>query len=322
MRERDEGKIIDGRTRLKVCIELAIEPRIEDYTGDVPIAQYILATNLRRNLTKAQREQLLADFAQEILPPIIEKNNEQHSKGGKKAGRSRPIGVVRSDNTYSQPSVGTRYEFRKATGASELEAKQITAIHKNAPELLNGAEVAKHGGLAKTEKEARKRKALRETAKERAARLAKVEADKMSRPVLRGIPREEFAPDFVGSHTEYVKKYGLVQIEGDSAEKRATFNDRMLFSAWIKTLRDQLSRPLKLLVASQQWSQEQRLNEWLQRGKHRIKYDLIIETLRILQQAGEHAGKQLEWLEKKAAAETQEIEVRDLLAPQPDGDCK
>ena len=51
-----------------ICCELSIEPRIEEYTGSLPVAQYILTTNIRRNLSKAQRHQLLADFAETIIP--------------------------------------------------------------------------------------------------------------------------------------------------------------------------------------------------------------------------------------------------------------
>src|ERR1700740_2662556 len=58
-----KGEIIDGRHRLKACLELSFKPWIKEYDGDKPIAQFILSTNIRRNLTKLQRHQLIADFA-------------------------------------------------------------------------------------------------------------------------------------------------------------------------------------------------------------------------------------------------------------------
>jgi|SRR5215831_3191378 len=49
--------LIDGRNRLRACLELGIEPRIEEFTGDdMAAGHYILAANLfRRHLHEDQR---------------------------------------------------------------------------------------------------------------------------------------------------------------------------------------------------------------------------------------------------------------------------
>jgi hypothetical protein len=50
-----EGKILDGRHRHKACINLGIEPLVEEYTGDDALS-YVIALNLsRRHLDESQR---------------------------------------------------------------------------------------------------------------------------------------------------------------------------------------------------------------------------------------------------------------------------
>ena len=53
---RKDGQIIDGRTRLRVCGELGVEPRFIELGDDVDPLQYVLAKNLaRRHLDASQR---------------------------------------------------------------------------------------------------------------------------------------------------------------------------------------------------------------------------------------------------------------------------
>ncbi|MFL1481981.1 ParB N-terminal domain-containing protein, partial [Pseudomonas grimontii] len=58
-----EGKILDGRNRYRVCKDLLIEPRTEEYTGDDALG-YVLSLNLyRRQLTVAQRALIAAELS-------------------------------------------------------------------------------------------------------------------------------------------------------------------------------------------------------------------------------------------------------------------
>lgn len=58
-----EGKILDGRNRYRVCKDLLIEPRTEEYTGDDALG-FVLSLNLyRRQLTVAQRALIAAELS-------------------------------------------------------------------------------------------------------------------------------------------------------------------------------------------------------------------------------------------------------------------
>jgi len=58
-----EGKILDGRNRYRVCEDLLIEPRTEEYTGEDALG-YVLSLNLyRRQLTVAQRALIAAELS-------------------------------------------------------------------------------------------------------------------------------------------------------------------------------------------------------------------------------------------------------------------
>ena len=53
---RRDGQVIDGRTRLRACRELGIEPRFIELDADVDALQYVVAKNLaRRHLDASQR---------------------------------------------------------------------------------------------------------------------------------------------------------------------------------------------------------------------------------------------------------------------------
>lgn len=60
---RFDGKLLDGRNRFRVCVELDIEPELVDYNGDDPLG-FVLSRNLhRRNLNESQRALIATKLA-------------------------------------------------------------------------------------------------------------------------------------------------------------------------------------------------------------------------------------------------------------------
>jgi hypothetical protein len=81
------GQLLDGRNRLRACIDLSIKPTIEPYTGMLSAEDYILAKNLlRRHLTDDQR---LMITTQVMLAKETAEGLARKQDAGKEHGRGR-----------------------------------------------------------------------------------------------------------------------------------------------------------------------------------------------------------------------------------------
>ena len=83
---RKDGQIFDGRTRLRVCDELGVEPRFTELGDDVDPLKYVLAKNLaRRHLDASQRAVIAYKLSAWSKP-----GRRQEKRG--LPGRCRPFG--------------------------------------------------------------------------------------------------------------------------------------------------------------------------------------------------------------------------------------
>lgn len=92
-----EGKVLDGRHRVKVCAELGVDPVTRDYKGEDP-ARFVLSSNNRRNLSKSQ----WAASAVELLPHFKEKAKEAQREAGREHGRG--IASTELRGSYEPPT--------------------------------------------------------------------------------------------------------------------------------------------------------------------------------------------------------------------------
>jgi len=70
----ENDKIIDGRNRYRACSEAGIEPKIEKWSGEGSIIDFIVSKNMhRRHLSKGQR----AAIAAELLPEYEEEARQR-----------------------------------------------------------------------------------------------------------------------------------------------------------------------------------------------------------------------------------------------------
>jgi hypothetical protein len=130
--------LIDGRNRLRVCLELGIEPRIEEYSSDLEVYHYILLKNLqRRDLTPDQRATIRSKAS---TWHKTDRARLRMIEGGKEAGRGRPKkGTTNSSNPIDEPKTRAR-DARSTVGqiateanVSHYRATQAVAVTKYAP---------------------------------------------------------------------------------------------------------------------------------------------------------------------------------------------
>jgi ParB-like chromosome segregation protein Spo0J len=117
-----EGRVLDGRNRLRACEAAGIEPTFTVYTGDDPVA-YVISLNLRRrHLDESQRAMVAAKLATlklgdnqhaQICAPSQERAAEllnvsrrtvQHAREVQEHGTPELVHVVESGEVERQQS--------------------------------------------------------------------------------------------------------------------------------------------------------------------------------------------------------------------------
>ena len=106
-----DGRIVDGRHRLRACEELGIEPLFDTVQiSDDEIPDWVVSRNLhRRHLTTSQRAMIAAELA--------------NLKQGGRQPADLPVAVSQSDAA-------------KRLGVSERSARTATQVKKRAPQLV------------------------------------------------------------------------------------------------------------------------------------------------------------------------------------------
>jgi ParB/Sulfiredoxin domain len=80
-----DGKVLDGRHRLRACRELKIEPETIEFSGDDPVS-FVTSMNLiRRNLTPSQAAMVGA----KILPELTKEAQKRAANGGRRGRDTR-----------------------------------------------------------------------------------------------------------------------------------------------------------------------------------------------------------------------------------------
>lgn len=118
-----EGKVLDGRNRLRACIEAGIEPRFVDIelNGQRPI-EYVLSKNLRRRqLTTVQ----LALLALDVIPYYTEAALIR-----KRRGRGGMLAEEEPDRGKTAERVGA------VIGVSADTVRRMVAVQKVDPEII------------------------------------------------------------------------------------------------------------------------------------------------------------------------------------------
>ena len=127
-----DDKILDGRNRYRACIEVGIEPRYEQFTGDDPLA-FVLSENLhRRHLTASQRAALAVEVAN-----INVGRNWTKSSNKKTQKEASDLFQVGTTSIKEAKAIKERYpsKFRELkTGKKTIQQAKREIIKENVKE--------------------------------------------------------------------------------------------------------------------------------------------------------------------------------------------
>jgi hypothetical protein len=145
-----DGWLLDGRNRLRACIELELPPKIQEYRGTLTPEFFIETVNMhRRHLDEGAR----AAISAKIRAWIISRQNAEAQKTGKSAdgkagGRGRKknlemnssLGLLEpllEPKTRAKDARSTVGQIAEAAQVSHHKAAQAVAVAKAAPDLLD-----------------------------------------------------------------------------------------------------------------------------------------------------------------------------------------
>lgn len=118
-----EGAILDGGNRYRACMEIGIEPKIEEFAGGDPVA-FVLSANLhRRHLTIGQQAAIVAS-AQDW--------GRAQTVGGDGSNQHRSKAATLPDSAGPRDTVASR---AAQSGASERTQRMADTVAKASPEL-------------------------------------------------------------------------------------------------------------------------------------------------------------------------------------------
>lgn len=129
----DDGRILDGRSRVKACTELGIKCPTRTATPDEMLDPMAASKSLnahRRHLSADQIDQLLATYIMDNAHKV--EADQQAAKAAQRAGLKR--GTARGVDGHLTGK--TSAKIAKDTGMSEDAVKRTLKIKKLAPERL------------------------------------------------------------------------------------------------------------------------------------------------------------------------------------------
>jgi ParB-like chromosome segregation protein Spo0J len=138
------GVLLDGRNRLRACLELDIVPRVQEYAGSIDVVDYIRITNLeRRHLT----EDMQVAIALKIFDWKVAQQNAARKAAqgprGKEGGRGHKKTLDPNSGPGFKRDIAAKHA-RSTVGQIAAEAKvsrhkvaQAAQVKKHAPELFD-----------------------------------------------------------------------------------------------------------------------------------------------------------------------------------------
>jgi hypothetical protein len=133
--------LIDGRNRLRACLDLDIEPQVREYDSPLEIPRYIILKNIqRRDLTPDQRISIAAKAnawakTERARLKQLTGKSEDGAAGGR--GRKKNLTQASEQGLPDRNARSTAGQIAKEAEVSRHKAEQAIAVAKEAPEELD-----------------------------------------------------------------------------------------------------------------------------------------------------------------------------------------
>jgi len=135
-----DGQILDGGNRYRACLEVGVDPRLQEFHGPDPVA-YVLSKNLhRRHLSPGQQAAIVAS-AQDWAKAQTRGGNGSNQHDASKAATL----PVSSDGDSPAPRRDTVADRAALSGASERTQRMADKVAKADPAL---AQKVAHGEVS------------------------------------------------------------------------------------------------------------------------------------------------------------------------------
>ena len=125
-----DGKILDGRHRVRACRELGIEPSATPYSGPEPAALVLSLNIKRRSLNPSQRAAVVLDFLPQLEAEARKRQAATQLAGRKPGGE--PIGPA--PRTRTETSHRAREEAGALVNVSGATVDRAKRVQREAPE--------------------------------------------------------------------------------------------------------------------------------------------------------------------------------------------
>jgi len=134
-----QGKtLIDGRNRMKVCLELEREPIVREYDGNIPISRFILLANIsRRHLTQDQKIGIASKAHRYVTEELAARRKlSGKSTDGAAGGRGKKNLTPKSESGLPDRNArSTAGQIAEAAKTSRYKAELMMRIEDFSEEL-------------------------------------------------------------------------------------------------------------------------------------------------------------------------------------------
>jgi hypothetical protein len=124
-----DGKVLDGRNRLRACEIAGVAPRFQEYAGADPLADVVSWNLKRRHLSTSQKSTLAV-----ALKPMFEEQARKRILDGQERGRQAQKGTVA--NLPQTDHAKSRDQAAAAVGVSGRIVQDAEHVKNHAPELF------------------------------------------------------------------------------------------------------------------------------------------------------------------------------------------